>query len=61
MTSPSLISIPQAIEVGARFIKPNWAVIVDWVNANVQSDQLNGSWTQLASQWLETLREALST
>jgi len=59
MASLSLISIPQAIEVGERFIKPNWAVIAAWVDANVQRDQWNESWTQLASQWLETLRETL--
>ncbi|GAB5517554.1 hypothetical protein [Rhodopirellula baltica] len=56
---PSLFAIPQAIEKGGRFIKPNWAAVYDWVDANVPVDQLNETWTLLAGQWLNALRETL--
>ena len=56
---PSLFAIPQAIETGGRFIKPNWAAVYDWVDANVPVDQLNETWTLLAGQWLNALRETL--
>jgi len=53
------MSIPNAIERGERFIKPNSAVIAGWVEANVPSEQLNEIWTCLARQWLEMLQETL--
>lgn len=58
-TEPHLLTIPNAIERGDRFIKPNWGAVADWVDANVQADRKNATWTRLASQWLEALRGSL--
>lgn len=55
MAAYSLKSIPEAIERGERFIRPNWQVISEWVEANFPNEQLDESWTCLARQWLEML------
>jgi len=55
----SISSIPNAFDVGHRFVRPNWTVITDWVTARVAADQLNDTWTTLARDWLDQLRRSL--
>lgn len=55
----SLTSIPNALENRDGLPRPNWSAIFDWVESNIADAALNDAWTQLASDWLDAMIEAL--
>jgi hypothetical protein len=55
----SLTCIPNSLSKGHRFMRPDWAVVSDWVAANVSDDRFDETWTALARDWLGQLRKSL--
>jgi hypothetical protein len=55
-----LNAIPGALETRLGIPRPNWLVIWDWIEANVDEGRRNATWSEIARQWLESIRSALS-
>ena len=56
----SLTQVPNALETRIGLPRPDWAVICDWVDANVGGDaELNEVYAQLARDWLDALIDVL--
>lgn len=55
----SLSPIPDAVDTRDALPRPKWDVIAAWVEAHVEPDSLNDTWTQIARDWLSRLSRAL--
>ena len=55
----SLSPIDDAIIIRDKLPRPKWDVIATWVDAHVEPDALNETWTQIARDWLLRLSRSL--
>jgi hypothetical protein len=55
-----LNAISGALETRVGIPRPNWLVIWDWVEANIDQASRDAIWSEIARQWLEQLRCSLA-
>jgi hypothetical protein len=54
-----LKAIPDAMETRLGLPRPNWAIIADWVEANVDQAAWDSVWSDIARQWLDQMHACL--
>lgn len=55
----SFDDVPDSYEVREEFPRPDWQRVDDWISSHFQEDQLDQAWQDVATAWLDLLKQDL--